>query len=304
MIYPERLKPGDTIGLVAPCSAISADRAARCIEMLENMGFRVKAADNLAASKGGFMAGDEKMRAEWINRMFKDKEVDAVFCLRGGDGGNRIVEFLDLDAVRNNRKIFLGYSDVTTLHLIFNQECDLITYHGPMVSSNMLEHFDEESKKALFEALMCEGDYEYRAPAGMPVKVAREGRADGILTGGNLCVMCASLGTPYEMETEGRILFIEEIGGHIGNMDRNIYQLKNAGKLDKVKGILLGQFTDCELEDENYGVTEAVLDAVKGLDIPVMYNVQSGHGFPMITIPMGAMCEMDTERRSIKWTRR
>ena len=151
---------------------------------------------------------------------------------------------------------------------------------------------------------MCEGDYEYRAPAGMPVKVAVEGRASGILTGGNLCVMCASLGTPYEMETEGRILFIEEIGGHIGNMDRNIYQLKNAGKLDKVKGILLGQFTDCELEDENYGVTEAVLDAVKGLDIPVMYNVQSGHGFPMITIPMGAMCEMDTERRSIKWTRR
>ena len=302
MIYPKRLKPGDTIGLVAPCSGVPSERAEKCIKLLEDMGFRVKAADNLAASKGGYMAGGEEARGRWLNEMFADKEVDAVFCLRGGDGGNRIVEFLDLDVVRNNRKIFAGYSNITTMHLIFNQECDLITYHAPMVSSNMLEHFDEESKAAFFEALSGEGEYEYKAPAGMPLKVARAGRASGILTGGNLCVMCASLGTPYEMETKGRILFIEEIGGHIGNMDRNLYQLKNAGKLDEISGILLGQFTDCELEDENYGIVEAVLDVVNGLDIPIMYNVQSGHGFPMITLPMGAMCEMDTERRTIKWT--
>lgn len=302
MKYPEKLFKGATIGLVATSSQVSSERAKASIKVLEDMGFNVKAADNLAVSKGGYMAGDEEIRADWINRMFADDEVDAIFCIRGGDGANRIIDYLDLDTVRKNKKIFMGYSDVTSLHLLFNQECDLVTFHGPMVSSNMIDHFDEESKAACFEALTAETEYIYNAPEGFDIGIARQGTATGALTGGNLTVMCASLGTPYEMDTKGKILFIEEIGEHIGNLDRHIYQLRNSGKLRDAAGILLGQFTRCNTDEEDYTIVNVILEATKGLSIPVMYNIQSGHDFPMINIPMGAQCIMDTADKSIRFS--
>lgn len=299
MKYPTKLKEGAVIGVVAPSSQIDQDRVQKCREVLESQGYSVKMADNLALSKGGFMAGDEKVRGQWINKMFADPEVDAVFCQRGGDGANRIIDYVDLDIIRNNPKIFVGYSDITSLHLLFNQECGLVTFHGPMVSSNMVDHFDPETKASFEDALTADTSYAYPAPSGFPIEIAREGRAEGIMTGGNLTVMCASLGTSYEMDTEGRILFIEEIGEHIGNLDRHIYQLKNSGKLKSCAGIILGQFTRCNLDEEDYTVVNAVMDAVADLDIPVMYNIQSGHGFPMMTLPMGARCTMDTKTKSI-----
>lgn len=302
MKYPEKLFKGATIGLVATSSQVSSERAKASIKVLEDMGFNVKVADNLAVSKGGYMAGDEEIRADWINRMFADDEVDAIFCIRGGDGANRIIDYLDLDSVRKNKKIFMGYSDVTSLHLLFNQECDLVTFHGPMVSSNMIDHFDEESKAACFEALTADAEYIYKAPEGFEIGIARQGMAEGPLTGGNLTVMCASLGTPYEMDTKGKILFIEEIGEHIGNLDRHIYQLRNSGKLRDAAGILLGQFTRCNTDEEDYTIVNVILEATKDLGIPVMYNIQSGHDFPMINIPMGAQCTMDTANKSIHFS--
>lgn len=299
MKYPAKLKEGAVVGVIAPSSPIEEERQAQCKAVLEGLGYKVKMADNLSASKGGYMAGEEKARGEWINKMFQDEEVDAVFCQRGGDGANRIIDYIDLDIVRNNKKIFVGYSDVTSLHLLFNQECDLVTFHGPMVSSNMVDQFDEETKNSFMDALTAEKEYAYPAPKGYPVGIAREGRAEGIMTGGNLTVMCASLGTPYEMDTKGRILFIEEIGEHIGNLDRHIYQLRNAGKLKECAGIVLGQFTRCDVDVEGYDIVRVILDATEGLGIPVMYNIQSGHSFPMMTLPMGARCTMDTADKSI-----
>ncbi len=302
MKYPERLRAGAVVGLVAPSSPVSSERVVQCRVALEDMGFKVKMADNLAASKGGYMAGEEETRASWINKMFADEEVDAIFCIRGGDGGNRILDYIDVETVRENKKIFVGYSDVTSLHLMFNRECDLVTFHGPMVSPNMVDRFDEASKDAFFGALKAEKEYVYPAPKEFALGVARPGKAQGPLTGGNLTVMCASLGTPCEMDTKGAILFIEEIGEHIGNLDRHIYQLRNAGKLKEVSGILLGQFTRCDKDEEDYTIVDVVLEATKGLKIPVMYNVQSGHDFPMITLPLGAECRMDTGNPSITFS--
>lgn len=299
MKYPDKLNKGAVIGLVSPSSAVSKEREEQCKKVIEDMGYRVKMSDNISSSKGGYMAGDEKVRGQWINRMFADKQVDAIFCIRGGDGANRIIEYIDLDIVRNNRKIFVGFSDITSLHLLFNQNCGLVTFHGPMVSSNMVDNFDEESKNALFNALNSDEEYVYKEPSGLKVGIAKEGKCRGILTGGNLTVMCASLGTPYEMDTKDKIIFIEEVGDHIGNLDRHIYQLKNAGKLKCAKGILLGQFTRCKVE-EGYDIVNIVTEATEGLNIPIMYNIQSGHdGSPMITLPMGAECVMDTSTRSI-----
>ncbi len=299
MKYPEKLKKGATVGIIAPSSPVPEERVGQCIETVESLGYRVKAADNLAASKGGYMAGDERVRGQWINRMFEDPEVDAVFCLRGGDGANRLIDFIDPEVIRNNPKIFVGYSDVTSLHLLFNQQCDLVTFHGPMVSSNMVDHFDPESREAFFDAIAGEGNYVYKAPEGKEIGIARAGRAKGRLTGGNLTVLCASVGTPYELDTEDKILFIEEIGEHIGNLDRHIYQLRNAGKFDRAAGILLGQFTRCDQDEPDYSIVNVLLEATEGMNIPIMYNIQSGHDFPMINLPMGAVCTMDSADRSI-----
>ena len=299
MIYPKKINAGAVIGLVSPSSAISEERLHACYKVLKSMGFSVKLSDNICADKGGYMAGDERVRAAWINRMFADPEVDAIFCVRGGDGGNRVIPYLDLDVIRSNPKIFVGYSDITSFHLLFNQQCDLITFHGPMVSSNLVDHCDPETKLALFSCLNADDTYAYVPPAGFDIKTLRPGVAEGPITGGNLTVICTSIGTPYEVDTKGKILFLEDLDAHIGNLDRMVYQLKNAGLIDQAKGIIIGQFTDCRNDREDYDINQVVLDATEGLDIPVMSNIQSGHGFPMITSPMGATCRMDTYASNI-----
>lgn len=299
MLYPKKINAGATIGLVSPCSAISEERLESCKRALKNMGFSIKLSENICANKGGYMAGDEKERGQWINKMFADPEVDAIFCIRGGDGGNRVTPYIDLDIVRANPKAFVGYSDITSFHLLFNQQADLITFHGPMVSSNLVDHLDAETKFSLFSCLNAEDSYSYVPPQGFDLKVLREGKADGPITGGNLTVVCASIGTPYEIDTKDKILFVEDLDAHIGNMDRHVYQLKNAGLLDHAKGIIIGQFTDCEYDEPDYGIGQVFLDATQDLNIPVMSNIQSGHGFPMVTLPMGAMCHMDTKAKSI-----
>ena len=145
MRYPEKLNKGDTIGIICPSSPVDEGKTPALIKKMEELGYKVKAADNLEENYGGFMAGTGKTRGEWINKMFADPEVKAVFCVRGGDGSSRIMEYLDYDVIRNNPKIFVGYSDVTNIHLGINQNCGLVTFHGPMVSSNILNDFDDET---------------------------------------------------------------------------------------------------------------------------------------------------------------
>ena len=301
MRYPAKLKKGAIVGLVSPSSPISPERVELCGKAVEGLGYRVKLSDNHALSKGGYMAGEEKLRAQWMNTMFADPQVEAIFCVRGGGGATRIIPYLQLEMIKQNPKIFVGYSDVTCLHLLLNQQCDLVTFHGPMVSSNMIDHFDAESQKSFFDCLNADRVYEYRAPGGLPLKPLRSGKAEGILTGGNLTLMAASLGTPYEIDTKGKIIFIEETGEHIGNIDRHIYQLRDGGKLKQAAGVILGQFTGCHRKIKEYGIEEILLDAVADLDLPVLSGVQSGHGFPMISLPMGARCGMDADQCAISF---
>ncbi len=302
MKYPKKLEKGATIGVIAPSSAVSSERVAGSRRALEEMGFQVRLADNLDQPKGGYLAGEADVRAAWINKMFADPKIDAIICIRGGDGSNQLVGKLDLDLVRKNPKIFVGYSDITTFHLLFNQQCDLVTFHGPMASSNMIDHFDPETRDSFFAALNADETYTYPAPNGFAPGIVRAGKAEGRLTGGNLTLICSSIGTPGEIDTAGKILFIEEIGAHIGGIDRDIYQLKNAGKLDHVAGILLGQFTNCRVDEpENYSISQMVAEATAEIGMPIMDNIQSGHEFPMITLPLGAPCTMDTADRSIRF---
>lgn len=304
MIYPKKLQKGATIGLVCPSSPVSVQRREQCISALENLGYKVKAAANLTENHGGYMAGSGKIRGQWINKMFSDPEVDAVFCVRGGDGGSRCMEYIDLDVIRKNPKIFLGYSDVTSLHLYFNQNAGLVTFHGPMVSSNIVDAFDEETARALFDALNGEGDYVFINPPDIPVRVMKEGRATGPLTGGNLSLLSAAMGTPYEMDARGKIIFIEEVDEPVTKIEKWCYQLRNAGKFKDCKGVLLGQLTDISNEFmPEYTALDCIGEILADYDIPVMYDLQSGHGRPMITLPLGALCTMDTASGYIGFAR-
>ena len=304
MIYPKKLQKGATIGLVCPSSPVSVQRREQCISALEDLGYKVKAAANLTENHGGYMAGSGKTRGQWINKMFSDPEVDAVFCVRGGDGGSRCMEYIDLDVIRKNPKIFLGYSDVTSLHLYFNQNAGLVTFHGPMVSSNIVDDFDEETARALFDALSGEGDYVFRNPPASPVKIMKEGRATGPLTGGNLSLLSAAMGTPYEMDARGKIIFIEEVAEPVTKIEKWCYQLRNAGKFRDCRGVLLGQLTDISNEFmPEYTALDCIGEILADYDIPVMYDLQSGHGRPMITLPLGALCTMDTASGYIGFAR-
>lgn len=300
MKYPNKLNKGDTVGIICPSSAISTERIAACVKAMENLGYIVKTADNLDKNYGGYMAGSGKLRGEWINKMFADPQVRAIFCIRGGDGGSRAMEYLDYEIIKANPKIFVGYSDVTCMHLGITQNCGFVTFHGPMVSSNIADDFDQETAASLFEAINADDDYEYKNPAGFDIGVLKEGEASGRLIGGNLSLLSASIGTPYEVDTKGNILFIEEVCEPMSKIEKWTYHLRNAGKLKQCAGIILGQFTKV-VNDEcpEYDVNRCLTDIFGGLDIPIMYNIQSGHGKPMTTLPMGAECIMDTETKMI-----
>lgn len=302
MYYPPKLQPGDTIGLVCPSSPVTELRLHQCIAVLENMGFHVLAADNITKNHGGYMAGSGQERAEWIHRMFSDPMVKAVFCVRGGDGGTRVAEYLDLDLIRNHPKIFVGYSDITTLHLLLNQECGLVTFHGPMVSSNMVDSFDPDTRSAFFRCINAEGSYEFRNPFGCPIGILREGTACGEVIGGNLSLLAAAIGTPYEPKTEGRILFIEEVEEPVTKIEKWMMQLKNSGLLSQCAGILLGQFTEISNTfDPDYTELDCMREILADLSCPIFYNLQSGHGEKIITIPFGAVCRMNSADRSIRF---
>jgi len=302
MKYPKKLNKGDTVGIICACSPVSAEREDQCVEAIMKMGYKVKKGDNISTCIGGYMAGTGETRGRWVNKMFADPEVDAIFCVRGGDAGNQAMEYVDLDIVRDNPKIFVGYSDVTSFHLAFNQQCGLVTFHGPMVSSNMVDNFDAETEASFYEAINADEDYGFRNPKGFDLQAWHPGRAEGALTGGNITLLSASLGTPYEVDTKGKILFMEEVHGNVDETDRIVWQLRNAGKFRDAAGILLGQFTDCRnAHDDSYGMLDMMRHALEDYTGPVMINVQSGHGFPMMTLPMGAGCSFDTETRTIRF---
>ena len=299
MLFPKALRPGATVGLVCASSPITPEQKERCVQALEAMGFRVKCAENLNTRYGGFMAGEGPYRAALVNAMFADPQVDAILCARGGDGAGRAVPYLDPDLIRANPKPFVGYSDITAFHLVLNQQCGLGTWHGPMASSNMIHGLTEEEKRSLWESLTL-SDCDFICPDGSPLRTLKPGRAEGIVTGGNLSLVCASMGTPYEIETEGRLLFLEDVHESGARLDRMIWQLRNAGKLSQCAGLLLGQFTECENGyDPSYTWLDSFREALSGIDIPVMYGLESGHGSPMMTIPLGALGRMDTEAATL-----
>jgi len=297
--YGRRLKAGDTIGLVAPSGAVrTAGSVEKAAEETERMGFRVKIGASCTAAYG-YLAGTDEVRARDVNEMFLDDGVDAIFCVKGGYGATRILDRIDYEAIAAHPKIFAGYSDVTALHIALWEKCGLVTFHAPMPVSCWADApLDAVSAESMRRTLMCaEPAGEIANPEGFPRTCLVGGKAEGRLVGGNLTLVSHTLGTPYELDTRGRILFLEDVGEYTYSIDRMLTQLRLSGKFDDCAGIVFGDFRKCETEYPDFGFTlrEVIEDVVVPCGKPIFMGLQSGHCTPKLTLPLGAMCRMNAD---------
>src|SRR6266851_2316415 len=287
LIKPPVLRPGDTIGIVAPASNIKRpDLDAGC-EALRLAGYRPFYFDSIL-EQDLYFAGSAQRRARELEEMFVRDEVRAIVCARGGYGANYLLEELDLEKIKAHPKIFVGYSDLTALLTYFADAAGLVTFHGPMVAKDWA-HNDGVDLVSWQAALAGAEAWEPDLGAGSGVRGLVEGAAEGILYGGCLSILVASLGTPYEIRTEGTILFLEDVAAKPYQIDRMLMQLKLAGKLNGVRGIVFGEMRDCiQTANQGYTLEEIVMRVVGEVGVPVAFGVRSGHvTAENITLPIG-----------------
>jgi muramoyltetrapeptide carboxypeptidase len=286
-IKPPALRPGDTIGIVAPASNLKRSELEAGCEALRIAGYKPFYFDSIL-ERDLYFAGSLERRIRELAEMFARPDVRAILCARGGYGANYLLEALDLDAIRSNPKIFIGYSDITTLLTFFVDAGGLITFHGPMAAKDWARAggVDAASWQA---ALGGATEWDLKLGADSGVSGLVEGATEGILYGGCLSILVASLGTPYEIKTDETILFLEDLAAKPYQVDRMLMQLKLAGKLDGVRGIVFGEMMDCvQNANQGYTLQEVVMRIVSGLEVPVAYGLRSGHVTTgNITLPFG-----------------
>lgn len=299
MRYGKKLKFGDTLGFIAPSGAVRTEGAIeRAVAETQRMGFKVKLGESVG-QKYGNLSGTDEVRARDINAMFADDEVDAIVCIRGGYGTMRLLDRLDYDLIAQHPKIFVGYSDITALHIALLEKCHLATFHAPMAVSDWSgKPLDDFSRESMYHVLMhAQPAGELANPPEYPKQTVNPGQAEGLLVGGNLTLLAGSLGTPWELDTKGRILFIEEVDEHTYCVDRLLTQLRNAGKFDDCAGVVFGDFADCTIEYPAFGLTleEVIRDVVAPSGKPVFTGLRCGHCSPKLTLPLGVKCRMDAD---------
>ena len=300
MILPKRLKKGDTIGVIAPSGPLREASAEDVEKKLIDRGYKVKMYESCYHEYRGYFSAEDDIRARDLQSAFEDDDVDAVFALRGGYGAARALDLIDLDVVKNNPKVFVGLSDITALHIPFNQICDLVTYHGP-VAKKFLD-IDDYTEKSLFKNISTEDNTIFENPDGEEIYTLCEGKCSGQIIGGNLSLINTTLGTKYEIDTKDKILFIEETSEYSYNVDKMLNHLHQAGKFADCKGIIFGDFNNCRKVREHDWTVEQIIDEIaQRYKKPTIYNLQSGHCKSVGTIPLGAMCYLDTGSKKVKF---
>jgi len=291
-IKPPALRPGDTVGIVAPASNVKREDLEAGCEALRRAGYRPFYFDSIL-EQDLYFAGSVQRRAREVEDMFTREEVRAIVCARGGYGSNYLLESLDLRKIKAHPKIFVGYSDLTTLLTYFSDTVGLVTFHGPMAAKDWT-HADGVDLPSWQAALAASSAWELNLGAGSGASGLVEGSAEGILYGGCLSILVASLGTPYEIRTEGTILFLEDVAAKPFQIDRMLMQLRLAGKLNGVRGIVFGEMRDCiQTANQGYKLEEIAVGIVGKLGVPVAFGVRSGHVTAgNITLPIGVRAEL------------
>ena len=304
VIKPKPLRRGDTIGLVGISGALHEPetRFEKMLEAIDALGYKVIVADS-CREEYGYLSGTDASRAKGLNQMFRDDRVDAVVCMRGGYGVTRMLDRVDFDAIRANPKLLLGYSDITALHTAIHEKVGMVTIHGPM--ADRWTEFDDFSRRSMLRALTStEPLGTLYNPEGMAPQCVVPGRCEGRLVGGNLSLIAALCGTPYQLNPEGKVLLLEDVGEYVYRLDSMLTQLRLAGMFERCAGVVLGGFTDCTEEYERYALhlEDVIRDVIVPAGKPVLANLSIGHTPTKITVPLGVHCAVDAEAGTLTIT--
>jgi muramoyltetrapeptide carboxypeptidase len=309
LLRPKPLRPCDTVGLITPSTYVSdPDRLAAAERAVRYFGLKPKWGKNVG-KRAGYLAGSISDRVDDLHAMFADPTVNGIFAIRGGYGSAQLLDRIDYNLIRSNPKVFVGYSDITALHLAINKKAALMTFHGPVALSKFTDYTQRYFRKAIFDsgpigAVTNPPESNLLRPAHT-LRTVRAGRASGTLIGGNLTLISTTMGTPYEIETAGRILFVEDVGEEPYRIDRMLTQLRLAGKLESAAGIIWGECADCHPNtyepsfESTFSIGEIVDQILGPLNIPVLAGLTIGHTDDQLTLPEGAMATLDADKQEL-----
>jgi len=303
-LKPPRLRKGDVIGIISPASAPSAqEKIDKGVRYLEGLGYRVKVGRHVM-SQYGYLAGTDEERAEDLNDMIRDRRVRAVFAVRGGYGTPRLLHLVDYRAMRRDPKILVGYSDITGLQLALLKKTGMVTFSGPMVAVEMWDSIDGFTEETFWRIVTSASRIgRLQNPDGEPLTPFNKGVASGPLVGGNFSLLASLMGTVYLPDLRNALLVLEDVDEAPHRVDRMIAQLRHAGVLRSIGGLILGRFTDCVPSDPSkphLTIDEVLQDAIRTLDCPVLTNLQYGHIAKKLTIPIGVRATLNTRSGELR----
>ncbi len=303
MTIPKPLFPGARVALVCASSAVPPERLGPAVDAVAALGLEpVVFPSCVFENRHGYLAASDAQRARDLQDAFADPAIDGVLSIRGGYGAHRVLPLLDLDAIAAAPKSFSGYSDVTALHTAFNQRCGLVTYHTIMPATESAREIYGFSMDCLRRALFGTLTGPLENPPGQSMTTLVPGRARGPLCGGNLSLLCAGLGTPWELDTRGKLLFLEDVGEKTDRVDAMLTQLRNAGKFADCAGVLLGAWTGCTPEDpeRTLSLPEIFAELVAPAGKPALMDLACGHVLPTVALPLGAEAVLDAGAKTLE----
>jgi muramoyltetrapeptide carboxypeptidase len=300
---PPRLRPGDVIGLVSPASPpLPTDKIEKGTRYLEGLGYRVKLGQHVAAQHGYF-AGSDAERVSDLNAMLHDPQVNAIFAVRGGYGSPRLLPFVDYRAARRRPKILVGFSDITALQLALFRRAGLVTFSGALPGVEFWQKPDPYTEEHFWRLLTSPRRIgQLPGPGKQPLHSRIPGRAQGPLLGGNLSLVMSNLGTPFSPDYRRAILVLEDVGEDFHRIDRMFTQLRNAGILERISGLVLGQFTHCQPSDSSkphLTLSEILIEMLGWTNIPAVEGLQYGHLARKLTLPIGLCARLDADRGTL-----
>lgn len=302
IVKPRQLYPGSTIGIIAPSGPPDKRRLRIGTEFLRNSGYKVRIFPQVKR-KIGYLAGDDVARAEALNSAFADKEINAVFCARGGYGSLRILPFLDFNIIAENPKILLGYSDITVLLLSIYNRTELVTFHGPMPAVEFGRRARPFTKQQFYDSLLGSHKIrELKTPKGYRIEIISGGSAEGRIVGGNLSLMTKLIGTGHLPLFKNRVVFFEDTEEEAYRIDGYLAQLFQATDFGSAAGYIIGEFTRTETkygQSSGWSVRQVIRDYFVKLKTPCIYGFPCGHGREKITIPIGIRARLDADNKRV-----
>lgn len=307
LLKPPRLKEGDVVGLITPCGFLEQDGIDKAVRNIEDLGVKVRLGQHVLARRGRY-AGTVEQRLQDLHAMFANPEVKAVWAATGGSGGISLLPYIDYRLIRQHPKIFVGYSDVSCLHLAIQRQTRLVTFHGPVGVSTFSDYSKRHLQAILMQpqksyqmALSSENQAKAQTAPQFAARTLRAGASSGRLSGGNLSLVAALAGTPYAAELQDRILFLEDIGEEPYRIDRMLTQLDLSQGLRHTAALMLGIFEKCEAPASEASLTlnETVDGLLLRAQVPAVMGYSFGHIAHQMTLPLGVRARLDTEQQTL-----